>query len=137
MSKFDDKMNALISQWDVVGQVLSPPANQAEYDALVERMDALLDHLGEDEDHPLNGLLHLMGDLVTEYDSQHFSQIPEATGVEVLKHLMKAHGLKQSDLPEVGSQGVVSEILNGKRELNRRQIKALADRFDVPAGTFV
>jgi len=137
MSKFDDKMNAVISQWDVVGQVLSPPADEAEYDAVVERMEALLDHLGEDEDHPLNGLLHLMGDLVAEYDSHHFPQIPEVTGVEVLKYLMKEHGLKQSDLPEVGSQGVVSKILNGKRELNRRQIKALAERFGVPAGTFV
>ncbi|WP_457670211.1 helix-turn-helix domain-containing protein [Thiolapillus sp.] len=137
MSKFDDKMNAVISQWDVVGQVLSPPTNEAEYDALVERMEALLDHLGEDEDHPLNGLLHLMGDLVAEYDSQTCLQIPQATGVGVLKHLMKEHGLKQSDLSEVGSQGVMSEILNGKRELNRRQIKALAERFGVPAGTFI
>ncbi len=30
-------------------------------------------------------------------------------------YLMEEHGLRQSDLPEIGSQGVVSEILNGKR----------------------
>jgi len=28
--------------------------------------------------------------------------------------------LKQKDLSELGTQGVVSEILNGKRELNTR-----------------
>ena len=37
---------------------------------------------------------------------------------------MDEHGLTQSDLPEVGSQGVVSEIIHGKRELNVRQIRA-------------
>jgi HTH-type transcriptional regulator/antitoxin HigA len=45
--------------------------------------------------------------------------------------------LKQKDLPELGSQGVVSEILSGKRELNLRQIKALSKRFNVPVSVFV
>jgi HTH-type transcriptional regulator/antitoxin HigA len=49
---------------------------------------------------------------------------------------MEQHGLLQGDLPEVGSQGVVSEILRGKRELNVRQIQALAERFHLPAGAF-
>jgi HTH-type transcriptional regulator/antitoxin HigA len=40
-------------------------------------------------------------------------------------------------LPEIGTQGVVSEILSGKRELNVRQIRALAERFNVPPGVFV
>ncbi len=33
-------------------------------------------------------------------------------------------------------QGVVSEVLNGKRELNLRQVKALAARFSVPLEVF-
>ena len=45
--------------------------------------------------------------------------------------------LSQSELPEIGSQGVVSEILNGKRSLNIRQIKALAERFNVSPATFL
>jgi HTH-type transcriptional regulator/antitoxin HigA len=36
----------------------------------------------------------------------------------------------------LGSQGVVSEILSGKRELNTRQIAALADRFGVSPAVF-
>jgi transcriptional regulator with XRE-family HTH domain len=48
---------------------------------------------------------------------------------------MEEHGLTQSDLPEIGSQDVLSEILRGKRELNVRQIRALATRFHVsPSG---
>ena len=45
--------------------------------------------------------------------------------------------LKQSDLPEIGSQGVVSEILSGKRELNVRQITQLATRFGVSPTLFM
>jgi HTH-type transcriptional regulator / antitoxin HigA len=47
------------------------------------------------------------------------------------------YSLSQSDLPEIGSQGVVSEIINGKRELNIRQIRALAKRFNVTPGVFL
>jgi HTH-type transcriptional regulator/antitoxin HigA len=50
---------------------------------------------------------------------------------------MKEHGLTQSDLPEIGSQGVVSEILAGARELNVRQIRRLAKRFGVSPAVFV
>lgn len=50
----------------------------------------------------------------------------------VLASLMEEHGLKQSDLPEIGAQSVVSAVLAGKRQLNLRQVKALAERFSVP-----
>jgi HTH-type transcriptional regulator/antitoxin HigA len=50
---------------------------------------------------------------------------------------MEEHDLRQSDLPEIGSQGVVSEILNGKRELNVRQIRKLARRFQVSPAVFI
>ncbi len=50
---------------------------------------------------------------------------------------MEEHDLKQSDLKlEIGSQGVVSEILNGKRQLNARQIKGLSKRFHVSPAVF-
>jgi HTH-type transcriptional regulator/antitoxin HigA len=50
---------------------------------------------------------------------------------------MEEHGLRQSDLPEVGSQGVISEILSGKRDLNLRQIRELAKRFQVSPAVFI
>jgi transcriptional regulator with XRE-family HTH domain len=50
---------------------------------------------------------------------------------------MEEHNLKQSDLPEVGSQGVVSEILSGKRKLNICKIKALSERFGVSPAVFI
>jgi HTH-type transcriptional regulator/antitoxin HigA len=63
--------------------------------------------------------------------------MPKIKGADSLRFLMEEHGLRQSDLPEVGSQGVVSEILEGKRELNVRQIRALSRRFGVSPSVFV
>ena len=50
---------------------------------------------------------------------------------------MDEHGLSQSDLPEVGSQGVVSEILRGRRQINLRQVRALSERFGVSPAVFI
>lgn len=50
--------------------------------------------------------------------------------------IMEEYNLEQKDLPELGSEGVVSEILSGKRELNVRQVKALSERFRVPSSVF-
>ncbi len=39
--------------------------------------------------------------------------------IDALKFLMEQHGLGQSDLKnKIGSQGVLSEILDGKQQLN-------------------
>jgi HTH-type transcriptional regulator/antitoxin HigA len=62
--------------------------------------------------------------------------MPTVKSGSILRFLMEEHGLKQADLPEIGSQGVVSEILRGKRELNTRQISILAKRFGVSPVVF-
>jgi len=110
--------------------------NEGEYNAAVKRLNELLDEIGDNEKHPLYSLLDTLGTLVHAYEEEHYP-IPDSTGSEVLHFLMEEHGLTQSDLPEAGSQGVVSEILNGKRELNVRQIRALAKRFKVSTAVFI
>jgi len=110
--------------------------NEREYNAAVKRLNELLDEIGDDEKHPLYGLLDTLGTLIHAYEEAHYP-IPAASGVEVLRFLMSEHGLTQSDLPEVGSQGVVSEILNGRRELNIRQVRSLAERFKVSSAVFL
>ncbi len=110
--------------------------NERGYDAAVKRMNELLDEIGTNEKHPLYSLLDTLATLIHAYEEEHYP-IPASTGADVLRFLMEEHGLTQSDLPEVGSQGVVSEILNGKRELNVRQIRALAERFKVSTSVFL
>jgi HTH-type transcriptional regulator / antitoxin HigA len=110
--------------------------NEREYNVAIERLNELLDEIGDNEKHPLYSLLDTLGTLVHAYEAEHYP-IPDSTGAEILRFLMDEHGLTQSDLPEVGSQGVVSEILSGKRELNVRQIRSLAQRFGVSSAVFV
>ncbi len=110
--------------------------NESEYNAAVDRLNQLLDEIGNHEEHPLYGLLDTLGTLLHVYENDHFP-IPDVSAAEALRYLMDEHGLIQSDLPEVGSQGVISEILNGKRELNIRQARLLAQKFKVPAALFV
>ena len=123
------------SHWAVVRPLLTI-RDEREYDLAVERLNSLLDEIGTDERHPLYGLLDTLGTLIRVYEEEHYS-IPQISGAEMVGHFMDEHDLAQSELPEVGSQGVVSEILNGKRELNVRQIRALAKRFRVSPAVFM
>ena len=128
-------INELQTHWTNIAPLLSI-RNEREYNMAVKRLNELLDKIGDNEKHPLYGLLDTLGTLVHLYEEAHYP-IPEATGAEVLRFLMDEHGLTQSGLPEIGSQGVVSEILNGRRELNVRQIRALGMKFKVSAAVFV
>ncbi len=132
-------MSALIKQaaehWQFVSPLLRKPVNEADYDALAGSLDELLAIIGEDETHPLGRLAELIGDLIEAYDHEH-RPLPAVSGVETLRYLMREHGCSQGDLPEVGTQSVISEILSGKRQLNVRQIKLLAARFAVPVAVF-
>ena len=109
--------------------------NERDYDRLVEQMNQLLDEVGIDEAHPMYEFLDTMGTILHAYEENQYP-IPKASGADILAYLMEEHGLRQSDLPEIGSQGVVSEVLNGKRELNVRQIRNLATRFHVSPAVF-
>jgi len=128
-------MKELETHWANIAPLLSI-RNEREYNAAVKRLNQLLDSIGDNAKHPLYGLLDTLGTLIELYEAEHYP-IPSATGAEVLQFLMEEHGLTQSDLPEVGSQGVVSEILNGKRELNVRQIRLLAEKFKVSGAVFL
>jgi HTH-type transcriptional regulator/antitoxin HigA len=123
------------THWQNIAPLLTI-RNDRDYDAAIKRLNELLDEIGTNERHPLYSLLDTLGTLVHAYEEENYP-IPTSTGAEVLRYLMEEHGLTQSDLPEIGSQGVVSEILNGKRELNIRQIRALAQRFGVSAAVFI
>ncbi|OGT74204.1 MAG: transcriptional regulator [Gammaproteobacteria bacterium RIFCSPLOWO2_02_FULL_57_10] len=114
---------------------LRPIRNESDYGSAVAAVNALLDAGVSDEDHPLSDLLATLGELISDYEEKW--RVPHATPAEVLRFLMSQHALGQSDLPEIGSQGVVSEILSGKRTLNVRQIKELAQRFAVSPSVFV
>jgi HTH-type transcriptional regulator/antitoxin HigA len=122
--------------WPTVQNVFSVPHNDTDYKKLVSLLDGVIDEVGENENHPLASLMESLGLLVATYEENHVEE-PEGNPIEILKVLMAEHGFKQTDLSEIGSQGVVSEILKGKRSLNIRQIKALSKKFHVSPAVFM
>lgn len=83
-------------------------------------------------------LFHLLTDLLEDYGRKEVGEIPPFTPRELLASLMKENNLKQNDMTEIfGTQSVVSEVLNGKREITKMQAKALAERFAVKVEAFI
>lgn len=110
----------------------APIADETAYAQVLAFIDQVFDQVAADPAHPLGGLVELLADRVREYEDRVHPWPDTSTPASVLASLMEEHGLKQSDLPEIGAQSVVSAVLAGKRALNLRQVKALAQRFSVP-----
>ncbi len=121
--------------WRVV-QPLFSIRNESEYNPAIGRLNALIDEIGTNEQHPLYELLDTLGIVIHAYEEKHYP-MPECSGVEIFQHLMEEHQLGPSDFPELGTSDVVLEILDGKRELTVKHLHALATRFHVSPSVFV
>ena len=132
----NNTVQAIAKNWQPLAPLLSVPYTEEEYRNRLELLNQLIDEVGDNEQHPLASLLDTVGTLVANYEQEHYSLPEAASPQEVLAYLLKEHQLTQSELPEIGSQGVVSEILRGKRQLNKRQIQALSKRFGVAPEVF-
>lgn len=115
---------------------LGPLRTEADYARAVTVLDEILDEIGQQETHPLADLAETLGLFIEAYEDTHVPY-SDSSASEIVRTLMEEHALKQSDLSEIGSQGVVSEILSGKRDLNVRQITQLAARFGVSPALFM
>jgi HTH-type transcriptional regulator/antitoxin HigA len=81
-------------------------------------------------------LAELLTLLIEDFEEKRY-RLPRAKPLDILRFLMDQHGLKQKDLANVfGTPSVVSEVLSGKRELNKDQIKRLSERFHVSPELF-
>ncbi len=84
-----------------------------------------------------DAILELLVTLIEKFEDEQYP-IPSGTPHSMLLHLMEAGGIKQENLVGViGSRGVVSEVVNGKRSISKAQAKALADFFSVDVGLFI
>jgi HTH-type transcriptional regulator/antitoxin HigA len=112
-------------------------ATEAEYDQTIAEINRLLRKgeakLSPEEDR----LLDLLSTLAENWEEVHHP-IPEAPGHRILKHYMQVRGLRQIDLqPILGSRGVTSEIVNGKRSITKEQAKRLGAFFGVSPAIFI
>jgi len=136
MTNLAPNLAATIKVWPTVSKVVSTLRTEEQYNKAVKLLDQLIDKVSAKPNDTLDSLIDLLGTLIEDYENKY---VPEPVGdpISSLKHFMEERNLKQSDLSEIGSQGVVSEILNGKRQLNIAQIKALSKRFNVSPAVFV
>ncbi|MEL0590771.1 MAG: transcriptional regulator [Planktothrix rubescens PR222] len=111
-----------------------PITSEEELELTQNMIDKLLDQgkLSQDEKDYLN----VLGALVYEYEQQQ-EPIPDIYGVELLKSLIEDNELRQKDLVSIfKTESIVSDILNGKRELTKRHIEELAQFFHVSPAVF-
>ena len=128
-------LNDISAHWVALHEQLglgAPIAGKAQYERLLACVDALMEDYNDRPGNPLGGLLLLLAERIREYEERTRPWPETSTPASLLAFLMEQHGLRQSDLPEIGPQSVVSAVLTGKRKLNLRQVKLLAARFQVP-----
>ncbi len=81
-------------------------------------------------------LIQLLVVLVEEYENKHHP-VPNAGPLDILRHLMEVHELRQKDLVDIfGAESTVSDVLNGKRDITKEQVRRLSRRFHVSPAVF-
>ena len=82
-------------------------------------------------------LLNLLSTLIEVYEDEHYP-IPDAPPHVMIQGFMQDRGLRNKDLePILGSSGVTSEVISGKRKPSKTQIKNLAKFFRVSPEFFI
>lgn len=82
-------------------------------------------------------LLDLLSTLIEAYEDEHYP-IPDAPPHVMIQGFMQDRGLRNKDLePVLGSSGVTSEVISGKRKLSKTQVNKLAEFFGVSREFFV
>ena len=108
--------------------------NEQQLDTALEIIDELLDRsnlTAEESDY-----LSILTEQVRHFEQRSYPAL-DLPPVELLKYLMECNGLRASDLaPLFGSKSVLSEVLNGKRQLSKTHIANLAERFSLSPAVF-
>ncbi|MGL5941476.1 MAG: helix-turn-helix domain-containing protein [Waterburya sp.] len=108
---------------------------EEEYDralAVAEKLTFKKDRTFEEK-----ALHKLLVTLIEVYETENYP-MEESTPHEILQHLMESSGTRQADLVGIiGSSGVVSEIVNGKRAISKAQAKALGEYYKVSPSVFI
>lgn len=114
--------------------------SEEENERLLAIVDKLMSKGDEARSPEENALLELLVTLIEKFEAEHYQleRTSSSTPLSILKELMAARGVKPRDLWSLlGSKGLASEILNGKRAISKRNAKALAIFFHVPAELFI
>lgn len=116
-------IGALQASWQAFDAIahLRPIQNESDYDRMVTLMNSLLEATGDDDEHPMSGLLELASELVSRYEQEHHA-IEPASPKDALRFLMDARGLKQEDLAAIVAQSCIRANLKLKRQRQRQRL---------------
>jgi len=108
---------------------------EEEYDrllAVAERLTFAKNRTPEER-----ALYKLLVTLIEVYETENYP-MDKSEPHEILQHVMESSGTRQADLVGIiGSSGVVSEVVNGKRAISKAQAKALGDYFKISPSLFI
>ena len=105
-----------------------------------ERMIKSVDDLMSKRDlSPEEGrLLELLADIIEDYERRIYEPIEKGEPHEILRFLIEENSMKQKELlPIFGSEGIISEVLKGKRRITARHAKLLGEFFKVSPELFI
>ena len=108
---------------------IRPIRNSGDHESALKRIQALmLAKPGTDEGDELD----VLATLVDAYEAKHFP-VESPDPIDAIKFRMEQMGLERKDLePFIGSRARVSEVLNKRRGLSLKMIRALHEALDIP-----
>jgi len=136
MSTFDRTGNLQDGYVELVLRFpLRPIRSDDELDRAIQVVDSLVGRPSlsqEEEDY-----LEVLSDLVERYESE-AHPMPPVSDAEMLRHLIEAKGVSQTEVSRATgiADSTISEVLAGKRSLNRAHIGKLATYFKVSPDVF-
>jgi HTH-type transcriptional regulator / antitoxin HigA len=111
---------------------------EKENEVALAKLDRLISKGEENWNKAEAGIFELLSTLVEKFEDEAYPLGKLTSPADSLRVLMEERSLKQTDLAEIfGGQSVVSDVLKGKREINGRQAKQLAETYHYPVQVFL
>ena len=113
------------------------------YEETLVLIESLMEDVADTADDPMNAVIDLLAHSIEAYENKdkelmdfEVNAMAQPADLAMLRLLMDQYNLGTADLPEIGSKSMVSRVLSGERQLNKKHIKALSDRFGIDSGLF-
>ncbi len=127
----------MLDRDEIIPKIIETKEEYEQFLAVVERL------VFKKEDDTLEeaALFKLLIKLIKDYEEETYSlkEWSKTSPQEHMQQLMEARGMKQVDM--VGllspSKGLVSSIVNGKRQISKAQAKKLGEIFNISASVFI
>lgn len=113
---------------------IKPIKNEVEYRATLKELEKVWNAKPNTKEGDIFELLVLV---IEKYEDEHYP-IPHLDPIEAIKYKMEENELTQKDMVKYfGTKSRVSEVLNRKKPLTLKMIKALYKNFGIPAETLL